>query len=165
MQDSWKATKKLTVELGVRFSHFTPWIDREGYGYSIFDVSQFAPSCASDFCGFEWHAKDPSVPVSGFPTRALFYQPRVGAAYDVWGTGRTVLRGGWGQFVYHSGQFTSGLDASAGVTQANLSPSTWVGGDRLPNQSHDRVGSVRLILVVSQCLTDAVFSVGRELER
>ena len=132
VQDSWKATKKLTVELGVRFSHFTPWEDREGYGYSIFDVAQFAPACAADFCGFEWHSKDPSVPVGGFPTRALFYQPRVGAAYDVWGTGRTVLRGGWGQFVYHSGQFTSGLDASAGVTQANLSPSTWVGGAGCP---------------------------------
>jgi hypothetical protein len=132
VQDSWKATKKLTVELGVRFSHFTPWEDRLGFGYSIFDVSQFSPACASTFCGFEWHAKDPAVPVGGFPTRALFYQPRVGAAYDVWGTGRTVLRGGWGQFVYHSGQFTSGLDASAGVTQANLSPSTWVGGAGCP---------------------------------
>jgi Carboxypeptidase regulatory-like domain len=153
VQDSWKATKKLTVELGVRFSHFTPWEDRLGFGYSIFDVAQFSPSCASAFCGFEWHAKDSSVPVGGFPTRALFYQPRVGAAYDVWGTGRTVLRGGWGQFVYHSGQFTSGLDASAGVTQANLSPSTWVGGSGCP--TNPSTGSALFISYLS-CLNTAL---------
>jgi hypothetical protein len=134
VQDSWKATRKLTVELGVRFTHFQPWEDALGYGYSIFDVAQYAPSCAPSptYCGFEWHAKDASVPVGGFPTRTLFYQPRFGAAYDVTGTGRTVVRGGWGQFVYHSGQFTSGLDASAGVKTANLSPSTWVGSTGCP---------------------------------
>ena len=133
-QDSWKATRKLTVEFGVRFSHFTPWIDGEGYGYSIFNESQFNPTCAGTptFCGFEWHAKDSSVPLGGFPTRALFYQPRVGVAYDVSGAGKTVLRGGWGRFYYHSGQFTNGLEASAGVASANLSPSTWVGSTGCP---------------------------------
>jgi hypothetical protein len=134
IQDSWKVTRRLTVDLGMRFTHFTPWIDGEGFGYSIFDQSLFNPSCAPapDFCGFEWHAKAGSVPLGGFPTRALFYQPRVGAAYDLRGNGRTVLRGGWGRFYYHSGQFTSGLDASAGSAQANLSPSNWVGGPGCP---------------------------------
>ena len=36
-------TKKLTLEFGMRFSHFTPWIDRLGFGYSIFDQSQYDP--------------------------------------------------------------------------------------------------------------------------
>ena len=40
VQDSWKATRKLTLELGMRFSHFTPWLDGLGFGYSIFDQSQ-----------------------------------------------------------------------------------------------------------------------------
>ena len=133
-QDSWKATRKLTFEVGMRFSHFSPWIDGLGFGYSIFDVSQFQPSCAGapTFCGFEWHARNSAVPVGGFPARALFYQPRLGAAYDVHGTGKTVLRGGWGRFYYHSGQFTNGLDASAGVATAGLSPTNWVGGAGCP---------------------------------
>ena len=133
-QDSWKMTRKLTVEFGMRFSHFTPWIDRLGFGYSIFDQSQYIPSCAGSptFCGFEWHAKDASVPVGGFPTRALFFQPRFGAAYDLFGGGKSVLRGGWGRFYYHSGQFTNGLDASAGVSTANLTPSNWVGSAGCP---------------------------------
>ncbi len=119
-QDSWKVNKKLTLEYGIRMTHFTPWIDRLGFGYGIFNPAQFNPSCASAYCGFEWHSKDPSVPIGGFPTRALFYQPRVGFAYDLFGTGKTVLRGGWGRYYYHSGQFTSGLDASAGVKSISL---------------------------------------------
>jgi hypothetical protein len=132
VQDAWKATKRLTLNYGVRFTHFQPWIDALGYGYSIFNTAAFSPSCASTYCGYEWHAKDPSVPVGGFPTRTLFYQPRVGAAYDIHGNGFTVLRGGWGRFYYHSGQFTNGLDASAGVKSVTLTPSNWVGGPGCP---------------------------------
>ena len=137
-QDSWKATRKLTLEFGLRATHFTPWIDRQNFGYSIFNPSLYSSAnngaCASSptFCGFVWHAKDSAVPLGGFPTRALFYQPRFGAAYDLFGSGDTVLRGGWGRFYYHSGQFTNGLDASAGVATANLSPSNWVGGPGCP---------------------------------
>src|ERR1051325_9674678 len=35
-QDSWKFSQKLTIELGLRLTHFTPWTDDEGFGYSIF---------------------------------------------------------------------------------------------------------------------------------
>jgi hypothetical protein len=134
-QDSWKATKRLTLEFGLRLSHLQPWIDREGFGYSIFNPALYSPTCANPddgFCGFVAHTKDKSVPIGGFPTRALFYQPRFGASYDIFGTGNTVLRGGWGRFYFHSGQFTSGLDASAGVATAGISSTTWVGGAGCP---------------------------------
>ncbi len=36
VQDSWKVTPRLTIELGLRMTHFTPWADDEGYGYSVF---------------------------------------------------------------------------------------------------------------------------------
>jgi len=126
VQDDWKVTKRLTVNLGLRFSHMQPWYDREGFGYSIFDPAAYTaggpPACAAgpSFCGFEWHARNSSVPLGGFPTRALFYQPRLGAAYDLFGDGKTVLRGGWGRYYFHAGQFTNGLDASAGVKQISF---------------------------------------------
>jgi hypothetical protein len=131
-QDSWKVTKKLTLEYGVRVSHFTPWYDRLGYGYSIFDYSKYSSSCTpTQYCGFEWHKVDSSVPLGGFPTRALFWQPRLGFAYDLLGQGKTVLRGGWGRFYYHSGQFTNGLDVSAGVQSITLAPSNFNGAPLL----------------------------------
>ena len=121
-QDSWKVNKRLTLDLGLRITHFTPWSDRTGAGYSIFDYSQYKSSCApTDYCGFVWHKRDPSVPLSGFPGRAALFQPRIGGAYDLFGTGKTVIRGGWGRFYYHSGQFTNGLDVAAGVQSVSLS--------------------------------------------
>ncbi len=130
VQDSWKVTKNLSVDFGIRFSHLTPWADRVGYGYSIFDAAAYA-ACTpaqqanpANYCGFEWHKRDSSVPLGGFPTRALFYQPRFGVAWDIFGKGKTVLRGGWGRSYFHAGQFTNGLDASAGVLTYSISPST-----------------------------------------
>jgi Carboxypeptidase regulatory-like domain len=122
VQDDWKVTKRLTINLGLRFSHFQPWADRLGFGYPIFDPTQYSQSCAAapTYCGFVWHDKDPSIPLGGFPTRALFYQPRVGVAYDLFGDGKTVLRGGWGRYYFHAGQFTNGLDAAAGVESTTI---------------------------------------------
>jgi hypothetical protein len=121
VQDSWKVTRRLTVELGLRATHFTPWIDRLGFGYSIFDYSKYSSSCTPlQYCGFEWNKRNSSVPLGGFPTRGLFWQPRFGVAYDLSGKGNTVLRGGWGRYYYHSGQFTAGLDVSAGVVSRSL---------------------------------------------
>ncbi len=41
IQDSWKLTPKLTIDAGVRMTHFTPWADDEGYGYSVFNSSAY----------------------------------------------------------------------------------------------------------------------------
>ncbi|HEY4088385.1 MAG TPA: carboxypeptidase-like regulatory domain-containing protein [Bryobacteraceae bacterium] len=121
IQDSWKVSKRLTLDLGIRITRFPPWTDNLGFGYSIFDPSKYSSSCTPvQYCGFVWNKRDSSVPVAGFPTRAAYYQPRFGVAYDLFGTGKTVLRGGWGRYYYHSGQFTTGLNVSAGTQQINL---------------------------------------------
>jgi hypothetical protein len=135
-QDDWKATRRLTINYGLRATHFQPWMDRLGFGYSIFDRSLYTDqSCTAGptFCGFLWHSKDSSVPMGGFPSRALFYQPRLGAAYDLFGTGKTVLRGSWGRYYYHAGQFTSGLAASAGVVSTSLGNNVSYGGQTVPS--------------------------------
>jgi hypothetical protein len=114
--DSWKATRRLTVDYGLRLSHLGAWYDRQGNGFAIFNPALYVPgSPESSGTGFDWFKKDNKVPLSGFPNRALYYAPRFGAAYDLFGTGRTVLRGGWGQYYYHNAQFTQGLDQPLGV--------------------------------------------------
>jgi hypothetical protein len=124
VQDDWKVTKRLTLNYGLRFTHFQPWEDRTGNGFSIFNYADYSSSCTPlQYCGFEWHKRDASVPLSGYPTRSLFYQPRIGAAYDLTGSGKTVLRGGWGRYYYHSAQSTAGLDVAAGVNATSLSSS------------------------------------------
>ena len=121
VQDQWKVSRRLTVDAGIRITHFQPWNDNLGFGFSVFDPSKFSTACPpTQYCGFLWHARDNSIPNGGFPSRFAYWQPRFGLAYDVFGTGKTVLRGGWGKYVYHSAQFTTGLDVSSGMQTVTL---------------------------------------------
>jgi hypothetical protein len=150
IQDSWKVNARLTVDLGIRITHFTPWSDNLGYGFSIFDYSKYNSSCTpTQYCGFLWHKRDSSVPLGGFPTRTAFYQPRFGVAYDLFGTGKTVLRGGWGRYYYHSGQFTTGLNVSAGTQTVSLTNNQGNGAFPCPS------GSTTTCLLASELSTIA----------
>ena len=101
-------------------------IDREKFGFAIFNLNAYnsgggvACTGAPTFCGYQWHSEVSSVPLGGYPPRSLFYQPRMGAAYDLFGNSQTILRGGWGRYYFHIGQFTNGLDASAGVKSTSF---------------------------------------------
>ena len=130
LQDSWKVSRKLTLDLGMRITHFQPWVDNLGYGFSVFDYSKYNSTCKPlDYCGFLWNKRDASVPNAGFPTRGAYYQPRFGVAYDLFGTGKTVIRGGWGRYYYHSFQFTTGLNVSAGTQTVTLTNNQGTGGN------------------------------------
>jgi hypothetical protein len=104
-QDSWKVSKRLTLDYGIRFDHLGPWVDEQGYGPAVFVPSAYNPNApATSLSGFEWHKRDASIPLSGTSGRAFFYNPRVGFAWDIFGTGKTVLRGGFGMYRYHDEQ-------------------------------------------------------------
>jgi hypothetical protein len=139
--DNWKVSKRLSLDYGLRVSHFGPWSDNAGFGFSIFDQSKYNPNAPpTEYSGFLWNARDKSIPLSGFPSRAFYWAPRVGGAFDITGNGNTVIRGGWGRFYFHTAQFTSGLDVSAGVKAYTFQSGTTLadienyrpgGGDRL----------------------------------
>jgi hypothetical protein len=116
-QDSWKVNRRLTLEYGIRFQHLGNWYDRQGIGFAIFDPAAYSndPKLLGTFTGLKWNKQNPEVPLSGFPSPALQYSPRFGFAYDVFGNGNTVLRGGVGVFRYPNPQFTDPLDPAAGV--------------------------------------------------
>ena len=113
--DSWKVNRRLSLDYGIRVSHLGQCSDNGGLGYTVFDISKYDPAApATDYSGFLWHARDSKVPLSGFPSRAFYYAPRVGAAFDLFGAGKTVLRGGWGRYYFRSQLTTTGLAISNG---------------------------------------------------
>jgi hypothetical protein len=100
IDDSWKVTRRFTVEVGFRFEHISHWYDRAGNGVPVWIPSLVASDFASGKAepGLYWHGIDPGIPTSGERNPILFVQPRFGLAWDIFGTGRTVLRGGWGAY-------------------------------------------------------------------
>jgi hypothetical protein len=98
-EDTWQA-KRLTVNYGVRVNHIQRWYDKNGRDV-IFDPSLYNPAGAvGNTSGLVNHATDPSVTLSGAPS--LGFQPAFsgGFAYDAFGTGKTIVRGGFGMNYY-----------------------------------------------------------------
>jgi hypothetical protein len=98
--DHWKIHSRLTVDVGMRFDHFTRPGTTDSLGMAVFYPSAYSndPSQLNYHPGLFWHGKDPWIPVSGVKSRLFYYSPRLGMALDIFGTGKTVLRGGYGKF-------------------------------------------------------------------
>ncbi|MDE1163033.1 MAG: TonB-dependent receptor [Acidobacteriaceae bacterium] len=119
--DTWKTTRRLTLTLGIRFDHMGAWQDEHGNGIAVFSKKYYDNPVVAAFPGLAWHGVDPSIPNSGTPGRTFFYSPRVGMAYDLYGTGKTILRGGFGFYRSHD---PANPYANAAATAAGVYSST-----------------------------------------
>jgi len=100
-QDQWKVGRKMTLNYGVRFDHEGQWYPDNHPGFAVWDPSLYSDSPgAPAFTGLTWHAKNHNVPVSGWSSALFNPLPRLGVAYDLLGNGSTVIRGGYGKYVY-----------------------------------------------------------------
>jgi hypothetical protein len=82
-QDSWRATRRLTLDYGLRYEYSAPWTEVNG------KLSNFAPGVGLVT------PQSPGWTGLYQPDRNNF-GPRAGFAYDLTGQGRTVVRGGFG---------------------------------------------------------------------
>ncbi len=150
--DSWKVGKKLTLDYGFRLGHLGPWTDNHHLGLAVWDPKLYTaqttpvlrqvlsytgvagigvetvvnvPGLVSP--GFKWHGVDPTVPKSGVGSTALFFQPRFGLAYDLYGNGKTMLRGGFGAYRSHD----SWNDISAAEATSEGQAQSYIGGGGL----------------------------------
>jgi hypothetical protein len=98
-QDSWKMSKRLTVNYGIRFDHIGQWYGPSA-GIAVFDLAAYQANPNAANAGLQWHGTNSNVPLSGFKSPLFYYEPRIGIAYDLFGNGRTVLRGGFAIFRY-----------------------------------------------------------------
>src|SRR5580704_12189831 len=88
-QDNWKLNPRLTLELGL-------WYDYEALPGSAANATLTA-------------ASGTFVPYTGLtnaPSDKNNFGPRVGFAYDLFGNGKSVLRGGYGMYY---GRITNGV--------------------------------------------------------
>ena len=99
MQDDFRATDRVTLNLGLRYEFYTLPAEADGLDTALIDILHDA-----DFTPGALFAENPSL---------KNFAPRLGFAWDVTGDGRTAVRGGAG--VYHDtdGPFNSSFGIAA----------------------------------------------------
>jgi len=96
-QDSWKVTSRFSLDVGLRYEYNTPQVDphNELIGYFPNSQSTVFPNAPPGVL----YVGDPGTPNHGllYPDHRDF-APRFGLAWDMFGNGRLVMRGGYGIF-------------------------------------------------------------------
>jgi len=143
VQDDWKLTRKLTLNLGLRWDFNRLPTER----YNRLNRS-FDPTIVNPVDKLVDHAKFPELPtlkgqmlfagVNGRPrntadTDLTAIQPRAGFAYQL--KPKLVLRGGWGRYYMNPRNNDDGIVQNAGFSQSTSVTSSLDGG-RTPNPNN-----------------------------
>jgi hypothetical protein len=139
IQDDWKATRKLTFNLGMRWEYDAAPVERYNRSVRGFDYSVASPIAARALAAYS-AAPDAALPVSQFRTMGVQtfsgingqprgfwntgkknFAPRVGMAYQL--STRMVLRAGYGIFYASNGVDQNSAIQNGFSQSTNLIPS------------------------------------------
>ena len=99
IQDEWKLTPRITMNVGLRYEPFFPW--EQEYGrYTSWELGTQSTVKPDAPRGILFPG-DPNVPFKTVENDMNNFAPRFGIAWDVNGTGRTVVRAGYGIYYNH----------------------------------------------------------------
>ncbi len=108
--DSWQVNPRLNVDYGVRYSNYKwPYASDDRlttFVPDLYDEALGSDPCnglaqvpGTDFCGLSGYRGGTDGAGRGLvDSDTDNFAPRLGMAYDVFGTGRSVMRAGFGQF-------------------------------------------------------------------
>ncbi len=96
IQDDWKLTRRLTLNMGLRYDPWLPPHDAKGYlpGFLPGFQSAIAPLAPRGLL----FGGDADIPASIVRNGWKTFSPRFGFAFDTFGDGKTIIRAGYGIF-------------------------------------------------------------------
>jgi len=111
-QDSMRLTRRFTLDLGVRWDPFFPYTDTLGK-LSGWRPGQQSTRYVNAPRGVLYPG-DPGLPDGGYNTAWDNFGPRLGFAWDIFGDGKTSLRGGYGIFFDRTNTISTNSQANQG---------------------------------------------------
>lgn len=137
-QADYRLFRNLTVNGGLRYSYFSPNKERDGLAGNLYAVNssgQFVP----DVSPFEF-GRTANNFASVTDDRPLYqpdknnFQPRIGFAWDIFGTGKTVVRGAYGFYIDRIYQlvFSNNISNLPQAVSSNTSFVPFVLGSSVP---------------------------------
>jgi hypothetical protein len=135
IQDDWRATKSLTLNLGIRYDIYTPWTEADGRmgNFSLDTMKVVSPDLLGEF---------QSSKTGNVKTDFRDISPRIGFAYSFNSNNialkNMVLRGGWGISYFPANSGNTGafeLLNSPFVQQMSCGSPAWFGPGTVPCSS------------------------------